>query len=260
MIRVGVGGWAFAPWRDNFYPKGLKHSAELAYAARKLTAIEINATFHRPSPAASFARWRDETPDGFVFTVKGPRGVVMPRRLADAGEAVAWFLASGVLELREKLGPLLWQLAPTRKFDSDDIAAFLALLPREAAGRPLRHAIEVRSDTFLVAEFVDLARRHDVAIVFADSDNYPAIGDVTGDFVYARLLRSRADVATGYSGSDLDRFARLATAWAAGAEPADLPRVGRSAAAPKQRDVFVFVVSGAKERAPAAAMALIARL
>jgi uncharacterized protein YecE (DUF72 family) len=260
LIRVGVGGWTFAPWRDNFYPKGLKHADELAYAAGKLSAIEINGTFYRTQSAASFAKWRDETPDDFVFTVKGHRAVVNARRLADAAEPLGWFFGSGVLELKAKLGPVLWQLAPFKKFDAGDIAAFFALLPREARGQPLRHAIEVRSPTFLVPAFVDLARQHDVAIVFADSDDYPMIADVTGDFVYARLQRSAEDIATGYAPADIAKWAKVAKAWEAGAEPDGLPRFGATKAAKKKRDVFVFMISGAKVRAPAAAMALIERL
>jgi uncharacterized protein YecE (DUF72 family) len=260
MIRVGVGGWTFAPWRGTFYPPGLKHAGELAYAAQKLTAIEINGTFYRSQPPASFAKWRDETPDGFVFTVKGHRAVVNASRLADAGEPLAWFLKSGVTELKAKLGPLLWQLAPFRKFDAADVGAFLALLPREADGIELRHAIEVRSKTFLVPEFVDLARKHAVAIVFADSDDYPAIADVTGEFVYARLQRSAEEHEAGYAARDLDRFATLARTWAAGGDPDDVPHFGAGRAARKKRDVFVFMIAGAKVRAPAAATALIDRL
>jgi uncharacterized protein YecE (DUF72 family) len=260
MIRVGVGGWSFAPWRDNFYPKGLKHSGELAYAATKLGAIEINGTFHRPQSPASFAKWRDETPPGFVFTIKGHRAVVTPRQLAGSGEAIGWFLASGVLELGDKLGPFLWQLAHTKKFDAEDIAAFCALLPREAAGRPLRHALEVRSDTFLVPQFVDIARQANVAIVFADSADYPMVGDLTSDFVYARLQKSAEDQPTGYAPRDLDRFATLAKVWDSGGDPDDVPHVGSKKAPKKKRDVFAFMISGAKVRAPAAAMALIERL
>lgn len=288
MIRVGIGGWTFAPWRDNFYPKGLKHANELAYAATKLTAIEINGTFHRLQSAASFAKWREQTPDGFVFTVKGHRAVVMPRRLADSGEAVDRFLKSGVLALGDKLGPFLWQLAPNKKFDADDIAAFLALLPREAEGLRLRHALEVRNETFLVPQLVDLARKHNVAIVFADSDDYPMVGDVTADFVYARLQKSREDVPTGYRPRDLNRFAALAKNWASGGDPIDLPHFAAQKAAKKKRqpeisrasstrrtvtssadesglvsskrDVFAFMIAGAKVHAPAAAMALIERL
>jgi uncharacterized protein YecE (DUF72 family) len=260
MIRVGVGGWTFAPWRNNFYPKGLSHAGELAYAASKLTAIEINGTFYRAQSAASFARWRDETPDDFVFTVKGHRAAVNARRLGDSGEALGWFFGSGVLELKHKLGPVLWQLAPYKKFDAGDIAAFLALLPREAQGIALRHAIEVRSPTFLVPEFVDIARKHAVAIVFADSDDYPMIADVTASFTYARLQRSQAEIVTGYAASDLDRWAKVAKTWAAGGGPSDLPRFGTKKAAKKKRDVYVFMISGAKERAPAAALGLIERL
>jgi uncharacterized protein YecE (DUF72 family) len=260
VIRVGVGGWTFAPWRKNFYPKGLKHADELAYAARQITAIEINGTFYREQSPASFAKWREETPEDFVFTVKGHRAVVAPRRLADSGEAIGWFLKSGVLELRDKLGPFLWQLAGNKKFDAADIDAFLGLLPREAEGRQLRHALEVRSPSFLVPELVEIARRHRVAIVFADSDDYPMLADVTADFVYARLQKCRENIPTGYRPRDLDRFANLAKVWAAGGEPDGLPLYGTKKAAKKKRDVFAFMISGAKARAPAAAMALIARL
>jgi uncharacterized protein YecE (DUF72 family) len=260
MIRVGVGGWTFAPWRGTFYPPGLKHAGELAYAAQKLTAIEINGTFYRSQSPASFGKWRDETPDDFVFTVKGHRAVVNAKKLADAGEPLAWFLKSGVTELKQKLGPLLWQLAPFKKFDAADIGAFLALLPREADGIALRHAIEVRSKSFLVPEFVNLARQHEVAIVFADSDDYPAIADVTGSFVYARLQRSAEANETGYAARDLDRFATLAKTWAAGGDPDDVPHFGSQRAAKKKRDVFVFMIAGDKVRAPAAAMAMIERL
>jgi uncharacterized protein YecE (DUF72 family) len=260
MIRVGVGGWTFAPWRNNFYPKGLKHTDELAYAAAKLTAIEINGTFYRAQSPASFAKWHDETPDDFVFAVKGHRAVVNARRLGGSAEPIGWFLKSGIVALKQKLGPLLWQLAPVKKFDADDIAAFFALLPPEADGLPLRHAIEVRSETFLVPQFVDLARKHNVAIVFADSDDYPMAADVTADFVYARLQRSREDVQTGYASHDLDRFAKVTKAWAAGSDPDDLPHFGTKKATKKKRDVFAFMISGAKVHAPAAAMALIERV
>ena len=260
MIRVGVGGWTFAPWRGTFYPDGLKHDDELAYAASKLTAIEINGTFYRTQSPASFAKWRDATPEGFVFSVKGHRAIVNRKVLGEAGEALDWFFKSGIAELGPKLGPVLWQFAPFRKFDPDDFAAFLALLPESAGGLTLRHAVEVRSKSYLVPAFVALCRKHRVAIVFADSDDYPAIADVTGDFVYARLQRSREDVATGYAAKDLDAWAKRAKAWAAGGEPADLPRFGDKPARKAKREVFVFMISGAKVRAPAAATALIGRL
>jgi uncharacterized protein YecE (DUF72 family) len=260
MIRVGVGGWTFAPWRDNFYPKGLKHSGELAYAASKLTAIEINGTFYSTQTPASFAKWRDETPDGFVFTVKSHRAVVSPRYLAGTGEALAAFLDSGVLALGAKLGPFLWQLPHNKKFDPDDIAAFCGMLPRERGGLMLRHALEVRHETFMVPQLVDIARKANVAIVFADSDTYPMVADVTSDFVYARLQRSQEDQPTGYAPRDLDRFAKLAKVWASGGDPDDVPHLGPWKAPKKKRDVFAFMISGAKVRAPAAAMALIERL
>ena len=260
MIRVGVGGWTYEPWRGAFYPEGLKHAEELAYASRKLTSIEINGTFYRTQGPASFAKWREETPDGFVFAVKGHRAVVNKKVLAEAGEPLDWFFKSGITELGDKLGPVMWQFAPFKKFDADDFGAFLALLPKEAGGLKLRHVVEVRSTTFLVPEFVALLRKHNVAVVFAESDDYPMIADVTSDFVYARLQKSQEKIATGYPPRDLDRFAKLAKAWAAGSEPDDLPRFGAKAAPKKKRDVFVYMIAGDKVRAPAAAMALIERL
>ncbi len=260
MIRVGIGGWTFEPWRGTFYPQGLKHADELRYAAERLTAIEINGTFYRTQSAASFAKWRDETPEGFVFAVKGHRAVVNRRVLGEAGEALAWFLKSGVTELGPKLGPLLWQFAPVKKFDPDDFGAFLALLPKAADGLKLRHVVEVRSQNFLVPEFVALARKHNVAIAYAHSDDYPAIADVTADFVYARLQKSGEQIATGYSEGDLDAWAKRAKSWAAGGEVDDLSRFGAKPAAKKKRDVFVFMIAGAKVRNPAVAQALIKRL
>lgn len=260
MIRVGIGGWTYEPWRGSFYPPGLKHAAELAHASRQLTTIEINGTFYRTQSAASFAKWRDETPDDFVFSVKGHRAVVNSRRLADAGEAIAWFLKSGVLELGPKLGPFLWQFAPFRKFDAEDLGAFLELLPPQFGGRRLMHAVEVRHESFLVPEFVDLLRAHGVAVVYADSDEHPAIADVTAGFVYARLQRTREENETGYPSDEIARWAERARLWEAGETPEDLPRVGKKAAPKAKRPVFVYMISGAKVRAPAAAMALIEAL
>jgi uncharacterized protein YecE (DUF72 family) len=260
MIRVGIGGWTFAPWRGPFYPAGLKHADELRFASRRLTTIEINGTFYRTQSPASFKKWRDETPDDFVFAVKGHRAVVNSRKLVEAGEAVAWFFRSGVLELGEKLGPVLWQLAPFRRFDAEDFAGFLKLLPAEAGGRPMMHAVEVRHPSFLVPAFVALLREHNAAAVYADSDEHPAVADVTADFVYARLQRTREENETGYAAADLDRWAARARAWAAGGAPDDLPRIDAAAAPRRARPVFVYMISGAKVRAPAAAMALIARV
>src|SRR5882724_6593083 len=260
MIRIGIGGWTYEPWRGTFYPEGLKHAEELSYASRHLTTIEINGTFYRTQSAASFAKWRDETPDGFVFSVKGHRAIVNSKQLAGAGDAVAWFFKSGVLELGDKLGPFLWQLAPYKTFDPDDLGGFLALLPREAGGRPLMHAVEVRHDSFLAPEAVALLRKLNAAVVFADSDDYPAIADVTADFVYARLQRTSEEHATGYSPADIDAWTARAKTWAAGGEPDDLPRFGAKPAKKKKRPVFVYMISGAKVRAPAAAMAMIERI
>lgn len=260
MIRVGIGGWTYEPWRGAFYPKGLKHADELKYAAGKLTAIEINGTFYRTQSPASFAKWREETPEGFVFSLKGHRAVVNRKVLAEAGDALDWFLKSGITELGPKLGPLLWQFAPHKTFDPDDFGAFLALLPRNADGLALRHVVEVRSETFLVPEFVALAAKHNVAVVCAQSDDYPAIADVTADFVYARLQTSQAAHANGYAEADLDLWAKRAKIWAAGGTVDDLPRFGARPAPRKKRDVFVFMIAGEKVRNPAAAAALIARL
>jgi len=260
MIRVGIGGWTYEPWRGVFYPAGLKHADELRYAGTRLTSIEINGTFYRTQSAASFAKWRDETPDGFVFAVKGHRAVVNKKALAETGEALDWFYGSGILALGDKLGPVLWQFAPYRKFDPDDFGAFLALLPKEKDGMPMRHVVEVRNETFLVPAFVDLLRKHEVAVAYADSDDYPAIADVTAPFVYMRLQRTVEDIPTGYSETDLDGWAGRAKAFAAGGAPDDLVRFHPKAAAKKKRDVFVYMIAGAKVRAPGAAVALIERV
>jgi len=260
MIRVGIGGWTFAPWRGTFYPEGLKHADELKYAGEHLTTIEINGTFYRTQSAKSFAKWRNETPDGFVFSLKGHRAVVNKKVLAEAGEGIDWFLNSGLLELGDKLGPILWQFAPFKRFDADDFGAFLELLPAEKGGLKLRHVVEVRHQSFLVPECVDLLRKHGVAVVYAESDDYPAIADLTADFVYARLQQTEEAVPTGYPPGELDRFAGMAKTWAAGASPEGLPYFGDAAAKKQPRDVFVYMISGAKVRAPAAAMALIERV
>ncbi|HEX6361487.1 MAG TPA: DUF72 domain-containing protein [Albitalea sp.] len=259
-IRVGVGGWTYEPWRDNFYPKGLPHARELEYAAGRLTSIEINGTYYSTQKRESFARWRDETPDGFVFSVKASRYATNRKALATGGESVGRFVGSGIAELGDKLGPIVWQFMPTKRFEPEDFAAFLQLLPREAEGVGLRHVMDVRHPSFRTPEFLDLARRHRVATVFTDSDEYPSFADLTADFVYARLMRADAAEPAGYPPAALDRWAKACVTWAAGGEPADLPRVGEPAAKDKARDVFVYFINGAKERAPAAAMGLIERL
>jgi uncharacterized protein YecE (DUF72 family) len=259
-IRVGIGGWTFEPWRGTFYPKGLAHAKELAYASSKLTTIEINGTFYRTQTPATFAKWSKEVPDGFVFSVKGPRYVVQKRVLAEAGEALGFFLKSGITELGDRLGPILWQFAPTKKFDAADFAAFLAMLPAKLDGLRLRHAVEVRHPSFATPQFIALLRQHQTPVVFAEHDTYPGIADLTGDFIYARLQQGDDAIATGYPLKALDAWAKRARAWAAGSAPDDLPSIANKPAKKAARDVFVYVIHEGKIRAPAAAMALIERL
>jgi uncharacterized protein YecE (DUF72 family) len=258
---IGIGGWTFEPWRGVFYPKGLPQKEELAYAGARLTSIEINGTFYRTQTAATFRKWAGEVPDGFVFAVKGLRFVTNRRVLAEAGESIERFLKSGVLELGDRLGPLLWQFAPTKKFDPEDFGAFLALLPKTLEGRTLRHVVEVRHDSFRTPEFIALLRKHGIAVVFAEHESYPAIADVTADFVYARLQKGRDEIATAYPTKELDQWVERFRDWAAGGEPAELPKVDAVHTPKKQpRDVFAYVIHEGKVRAPAAAMALIERL
>ena len=263
-VRVGVGGWTYEPWRNNFYPHGLKHDDELAHASRRLTSIEINGTYYRLQTAASFAKWRDATPDDFVFTVKASRYSTNRKVLGEAGESIDKFFASGLAELGPKLGPVVWQFAPTKAFDPVDFGAFLKLLPAKLGSLPLRHAIEVRHRSFMNAEYLALARKHRVATVFADSDEYPSFADLSADFIYARLMKTESGVPTGYAPERIADWANNARQWAAGREPAGLPRGEPAAAAgdgaAKPRDVFMFFISGAKERAPAAAEATLAEL
>ena len=258
-IRVGVGGWNYAPWRQTFYPKGLAQKNELAYAAGRLTAIEINATFYRSQKPQTFAGWRDAVPEGFVFALKAPRYATNRTVLAEAGDSVRRFAEGGLSELGPKLGPLLWQLAPTKRFDSGDMAAFLALLPAEADGVRLRHAVELRHASFRCPDTVALARRHGVAIVWAADSKYPEIADPTADFAYVRMMGTREGEPLGYDAAALDRRAGQLKALAGGAPP---PGVELLTAPPERapRDVFCFVISGHKASNPAAAMALIERL
>jgi len=262
MIRVGIGGWTYEPWRGTFYPPGLPQARELSYACSRLTSIEINGTFYRTQKPDSFRKWADEAPDGFVFSLKGPRYATNRSRLAEAGESIARFFDSGVTELGPKLGPILWQFAPTKKFEEEDFGAFLDLLPREVDGRPIRHVVEVRHDSFCDAAFVALLRRHNVPVVYADAENFPAIADVTGDFIYARLQRSSENEPTGYSPDALDRWAQRFQAWTSGGEPDDLPRIEQPSqtGGGKERDCFVYFIAGAKVRAPAAAMAFLEKI
>jgi len=260
-IRVGVGGWTFEPWRGVFYPEGLAQKRELEFASHKLTAIEINGTYYGSQKPESFAKWRTETPDGFLFTLKGPRFATNRRVLAEAGESIDRFFKSGVTELGEKLGPVNWQFMATKKFDADDFEGFLKLLPDKVGGVPIRHAVEVRHDSFKVPEFVALARKHGVAIVHAGDSEFPAIADPTAPFIYARIMGTSEAHPAGYAPAALDGWADYARSWARGEVPAKIagdlvdgpPKAG-------PREVFLFVISGFKPRNPAAAMALIERL
>jgi uncharacterized protein YecE (DUF72 family) len=259
-IYIGVGGWTFAPWRGVFYPDGLPQAKELGYAASHLTSIEINGTFYRTQTPATFRKWASEVPDGFVFSVKAPRFATHRRELGGAGDSVAHFLKSGVTELGDRLGPLLWQFPPTKKFEEADFGAFLALLPREFEGRPLRHVVEVRHASFLAPAFIVLLRKAEVAVVFSEHDTYPAIADATTDFVYLRLQKGEDSIPTAYPPKALDAWAERLRTFAAGGAPADLPCVEATPPAKKPRDVFAYVIHEGKVRAPAAAMALIERV
>lgn len=258
-IRVGIGGWTFEPWRGSFYPPKWPIKRELDYASRQVSAIEVNGTFYSSFKPATFAAWRDATPEGFVFALKASRYCVTRKVLAEAGESIARFVNQGIVELGDKLGPILWQFADTRRFDADDIAAFLSLLPSTHEGIRLRHAVHVRHDSFFTPAFVALCRSAEVAIVYADAADHPAIGDVSGDFAYVRLEDAREDEPTGYAPAALDGWAEMARTLAAGGTPATLPCA--AAPAPVQpRETFVFMINGAKIRAPQAAMALIERV
>ena len=259
-IHVGVGGWVFEEWRDNFYPKGLSQKRELEYASRHLTAIEVNGTYYGSQKPESFARWHDETPDGFVFTLKGPRFATNRRVLAESGSSIEKFLTSGVTLLKKKLGPLNWQFMATKKFDAGDFEAFLKLLPKSHEGVALRHAVEVRHDSFACAEFVALCRNYGAAIIFAADSEFPLIPDVTADFVYARLMGTQEKEKLGYAKAELKKWAGRAEDWAAGASPPARLGLLAKPAPKKKRDVFMFVISGAKSKNPGAAMTIIEAL
>jgi uncharacterized protein YecE (DUF72 family) len=259
-IRIGIGGWTYAPWRKNFYPAGLVQRRELEYASRELRTIEINGTYYGAQKAATYARWAAETPPGFIFSLKAPRYVTESKRLADTEKGVSSFVHGGLAEMGDRLGPILWQLPPSRPFDADDLAAFLEHLPRELNGHRLRHVLEVRHPSFMCESYVTLARSHAVPTVFTDSADYPSLADLTGDFTYARLMRSADDIPTGYAPAALDRWAEHAESWAAGNDPGELPHAAAPQPASQPRDVFVFFISSAKHRNPAAAIALQSRI
>ena len=259
-IRVGIGGWTYAPWRGGvFYPEKLVQRRELEYASRHVTAIEINGTYYGAQKPETYARWRDETPPGFVFTAKAPKRIMASRRLAGTGAQVQDF-AGGIATLGDRLGAILWQFDRGQSPSLEALADFVALLPPEVGGLRLRHALELRDPAAFTPELLALLRRHNIALVAAASDEHPSFADITADFVYARVMQARAGLAQGYAGAELDAWAARARAWHAGEDPAGLAHVGPPLPPAKPREVFVFFIAAAKERNPAAAMALLQRL
>lgn len=262
-IRIGISGWTYAGWRGRFYPDGLPHQAELAFASRRMNSIEINGTFYSLQRPSSYAFWRDQTPEDFVFSVKGPRFITHIKRLKDSRLPLANFFASGVLGLGKKLGPILWQLPPSFRFDHERLDAFFRLLPRDARAaarlgrrhdfhlraraflqvdenRPLRHCLEIRHHSFVDRDFVALLRKHQIALVAADTaGKWPYMEQATADFMYARLHGDRKIYVSGYTAAALERWAAKVRAWS---------RDGR--------DVFVYFDNDVKVRAPYDAMTL----
>ena len=283
-IRIGISGWTYKPWRGVFYPEGLPQKQELAFAASRFPSIEINGTFYGLQHPHSFTAWRENTPDNFVFAVKGPRYITHMKRLKEVEIALANFLASGLLNLEEKLGPILWQFPPRMKFDFERFENFLKILPKdtvEAAhlarrhgpnlddrcatetveNRPLRHAFEIRHDSFSCPPFIDLLRQYGVALVVADTVDWPLLMDLTADFVYCRLHGSQELYVSGYDDNSLGEWAALIRGWAMGEDPPQAKRVlSASAPNPKGRDVYVYFDNDVKVRAPADAASLIERL
>ena len=239
-IFVGIGGWTFEPWRGVFYPDGLAHKRELEYASSKLTSIEINGTYYSSFKPETWAKWREETPQGFVFAVKASRFCTNRKKLADAKDSIEKFMTQGLHELKDRLGPINWQFMGTKKFEPEDFEGFLKLLPKEIKGIELRHALEVRNASFQDPRFYDLARKYNAAIVFgADDPDFPEIDEETSDYVYARLMGTKEDIETGYKRSEIDKWSKRAKAWS------------------KRGDTFVYFISGGKVRNPAAAQLMI---
>lgn len=259
-IRCGIGGWTFAPWRGTFYPKGLRQADELKYAGEHLGAIEINGTYYGTQKPESFARWRDAVPDDFKFTVKASRYCTNRKDLREAGDSIEKFTGQGLVELGDKLGPLFWQFMPTKKFDADEFEGFLEMLPEKLEGMALRHALEVRHESFLCSEFVELARKYNAAVVCGHSDKYPQISDQTADFSYSRLMCSRESIKTGYPDSELAAWASKANDWRSGKVPDDADYITSPVPLARDRDIYMFFISGAKIRAPAAAQALMKKI
>jgi uncharacterized protein YecE (DUF72 family) len=284
-IRIGISGWTYPPWRGVFYPPGLPHRRELEFAASRMNSVEINGSFYSLQRPSSYRSWFEQTPDDFVFAVKGGRFITHMKKLADVDTPLANFFGSGVLGLEHKLGPLLWQLPPMLGFDADRLAAFFGRLPRTTgeaahlaerhdarlrhgavtttnADRPLRHALEVRHRSYETPSFVELLREHDIALVVADTaGKWPFLEDVTSDFVYVRLHGSVELYVSGYDDPGLDCWAGRVRAWAAGGSLADARAVGPPAEYdPAGRDVYVYFDNDVKVRAPFDAMGLATRV
>ena len=284
MIRIGISGWRYEGWRGNFYPEGLPQRRELEYAASLLPTIEINGSFYSLQRPEYFDEWYRGTPSQFVFSVKGGRYITHVRRLRDVEAPLANFYASGMFNLREKLGPCLWQFPPSMKYDAERFETFLAMLPRDTeaaldmarrhsdwmkervhlaidANRPLRHAIEVRHESFVDESFIEMLRRHNVAWVVADAaGKWPYKEDVTADFIYIRLHGETELYASGYDDASLDRWATRIRAWADGGEPNDANRIGKTAAPAGHRDVYCYFDNDYKVRAPFDAQTLMRKL
>jgi uncharacterized protein YecE (DUF72 family) len=260
-IRIGIGGWTYEPWRGTFFPEKWPKARELDYAASKLTAIEVNGTYYGSQKPATFANWAKAATDGFVFSLKASRFCTNRKVLADGAESIEKFLSQGIVELGDKLGPILWQFMPTKKFDADDFGAFLKLLPDKRDGLPLSHVVDVRHESFRDPAFIALIRAAGVSVVHTDSPDYPAIGDASGPVHYARLMNAREEEPAGYTLAEIDRWTAAAKGWARGETGDAFPLAAPDAPAPdRPRDVFVFYINGAKVRAPHAAMAMIEKL
>jgi len=259
-IRIGIGGWTFEPWRGPFYPADLAQKRELEYASSKLTSIEVNGTYYGSQKPESFAKWHDETPDDFIFALKGPRFATNRRVLAEAGGSIEKFIESGITQLKNKLGPINWQFMGTKKFDPTDFESFLKLLPDSVGGIKLRHAVEVRHDSFKVPAFIELARAYNVAVITSADGEYPQIADLTAPFAYLRIMGTKENEKLGYAKTALDLWSERAKALAKGDVPDGFETISKNPERKNAGDVFLYVISGHKVANPAAAMALIERL
>lgn len=260
MIRVGIGGWTFEPWRGTFYPDKLPRTQELAYASQHLGVIEVNGTFYRTQTPETFRKWARDTPEGFMFALKAPRGATHRTDLTQSAASVARFLDSGIPELGGKLGPILWQFASTHRFDPDGFRAFADMLRPEQDGVRLRHTIEVSHPSYRDPRFLEILRQRNMALAIIDDEEALDLADLTADFVYARLKRGRDEEPLCYSPAEHQAWQDRVRTWAAGGVPADLPRLAEAAPPQGTRDCFVFFIHGGKVRAPAAAQAFTAAL